>query len=52
MVNMSEMTIDDDNYQPNDNYYIESNSVQIEIDNNNQQTNQNEKLKISDLQNQ
>jgi hypothetical protein len=49
---MSEMTIDDDNYQPNDNYYIESNSVQIEIDNNNQQTNQNEKLKISDLQNQ
>ena len=49
MVNMSEMTIDDDNYQPNDNYYIESNSVQIEIDNNNQQTNQNEKLHISDL---
>jgi hypothetical protein len=49
---MSEMTIDDDNYQPNDNYYIESNSVQIEIDNNNQQTNQNEKLQISDLQNQ
>jgi hypothetical protein len=48
---MSEMTIDDDNYQPNDNYYIESNSVQIEIDNNNQQTNQNEKLQISDLQN-
>lgn len=52
MVNMSEMTIDEDNYQPNDNYYIESNSVQIEIDNNNQQTNQNEKLQISDLQNQ
>jgi hypothetical protein len=49
---MSEMTIDDDNYQPNDNYYIESNSVQIEIDNNNQQTNQNEKLQKSDLQNQ
>ena len=44
MVNMSEMTIDDDNYQLNDNYYIESNSVQIEIDNNNQQTHQNEKL--------
>jgi hypothetical protein len=52
MVNMSEMTIDDDNYQPNDNYYIESNSVQIEIDYINQQTNQNDKLQISDLQNQ
>jgi hypothetical protein len=39
MVNMSEMTIEDDNYQVNENYYIESSSVQIEIENQNEQNN-------------